>query len=93
MRELENMLFHMVRNNPRKLEQKEPVAPQDELVVHMLERAFDERRLNETQFKGNLKILWLTAHENTQQLLTTMFWKLGTDQVRKIDRKTIKFTA
>src|SRR4051794_9921140 len=82
MKEFEDLLYELVRNRPRKLERKEPVAPQDELVVHMLERALEDGRIDDEQFRANLKIVFLTAHENTQQLLNSMFWQLGSDQVR-----------
>jgi len=81
MKEFEDLLYNLVRNRPRKLSRKEPVASQDELVVHMLERALEEGKITEEQFRANLKITFLTAHENTQQLLSSMFWKLGNDQV------------
>lgn len=82
MQEFEDLLFDMVKNRPKKLARKEPVAPQDELLVHMLERAFEDGRIDEQQFRDNLKITFLTAHENTQQLLNSTFWQLGVDQVR-----------
>lgn len=81
MQEFEDLLYDMVRNRPRKLERKEPVKPEDELVVHMLERALEDGRIDDEQFRDNLKIVFLTAHENTQQLLNSMFWQLGKDQV------------
>ncbi|ERF73021.1 hypothetical protein EPUS_07115 [Endocarpon pusillum Z07020] len=80
MKEFEDLLYDLVRNRPRKLLRKEPVKPEDELVVHMMERALDEGIINEQQFRANLKIVFLTAHENTQQLLNSMFWQLGSDQ-------------
>lgn len=81
MQEFEDLLFDMVKNRPKKLARKEPLPPQDELVVHMLERAFEDGRIDEQQFRDNLKITFLTAHENTQQLLNSTFWQLGVDQV------------
>ena len=83
MNEFEDLLYHLVRNRPRKLQRKAPVAPQDELVIHMLERALEEGRITDEQFRANIKIVFLTAHENAQQLLNSMFWKLGTDTVSK----------
>lgn len=82
MQEFEDLLFNLVKNRPKKLARKEPLAPQDELLVHMLERAFEEGRIDEQQFRDNLKITFLTAHENTQQLLNSAFWRLGVNQVR-----------
>jgi xanthocillin biosynthesis cytochrome P450 monooxygenase len=82
MKEFDDLLYELVRNRPRKLERKEPVPPEDELVIHMLERALEDGRISDKQFRSNLKIVFLTAHENTQQLLNSMFWQLGSDQVR-----------
>lgn len=81
MKEFEDLLYHLVRNRPRKLERKTPVEPQNELVVHLLERALEEGRISDEQFRANLKITFLTAHENTQQLLNSTFWQLGHNQV------------
>lgn len=81
MKEFEDLLYDLVRTRPRKILRKEPVKPEDELVVHMMERALDEGVINEEQFRANLKIVFLTAHENTQQLLNSAFWQLGSDQV------------
>ena len=93
MKEFEDLLYHLVRNRPRKLGLKEPVKPEDELVIHMLERALEEGRINDTQFRANLKIVFLTAHENTQQLLNSAFWQLGSDQVSQIVFPSSSFHA
>lgn len=83
MKEFEDLLFNLVRNRPRKISHKEPVDSKDELLIHMMERAFEQGKINETQFRANLKITFLTAHENTQQLLNSAFWHLGKYQVPK----------
>ena len=81
MKEFEDLLYELVRERPRKLTRKSPVEPQDELVVHLLERALEEGRISDEQLRANLKIVFLTAHENTQQLLNSTFWQLGHDRV------------
>lgn len=81
MKEFEDLLYDLVRNRPRKVLRKSPVKAQDELVVHLLERALEEGTLSEEQFRANLKITFLTSHENIQQLLNSAFWQLGHDQV------------
>ncbi|KAI4154544.1 MAG: hypothetical protein LQ341_000327 [Variospora aurantia] len=80
MKEFEDLLYDLVRNRPRKVLRKSPVKAQDELVVHLLERALEEGTLSEEQFRANLKITFLTSHENIQQLLNSAFWQLGHDQ-------------
>lgn len=80
MKEFEDLLFDLVKDRPRK--NKGPVDPKDELLIHMMERALEQGKIDETQFRANLKITFLTAHENTQQLLNSMFWQLGSDQVK-----------
>lgn len=50
----------------------------EETVSHMLGSAFKSGRITEKQFRDNLKITFLTAHENAQQLVNSMFWQLGT---------------
>ncbi|EAW14843.1 cytochrome P450 monooxygenase xanG [Aspergillus clavatus NRRL 1] len=51
--------------------------PEEEQVVHMLVAAYRDGRLTQKQFKDNLKIVFLTAHENAQQLVNSMFWEIG----------------
>ena len=82
MKEFEDLLFNLVRNRPRKYSNKEPVDSKDELLIHMMERALEQGKIDETQFRANLKITFLTAHENTQQLLNSTFWHLGKYQVQ-----------
>lgn len=81
MQEFEDHLYTLVRNRPRKFSKKEVVDPKDELLIHMMERALEQGKIDETQFRANLKITFLTAHENTQQLLNSTFWELGKSQV------------
>ena len=90
MKEFEDLLYHQVRTNPRKFARKAPLQPQDELVVHMMERALENGTITDEQFRANIKIVFLTAHENTQQLLNSAFWKLGSDQVRARTRQITK---
>lgn len=82
MKEFDDLLYHLVRENPRKSERKKPLDARDEVVIHALERALDDGRITDHQFRSNLKLIALTGHETTQQLLNASIWKLGTDQVR-----------
>lgn len=69
MKEFEDLLYNLARNRPRKFSNKDPVNSKDELLIHMMERALEQRKIDETQFRANLKIAFLTACENTSQLL------------------------
>ena len=82
MHEFEDLLVELVRNRPRKskLDLAGEGAQSGDLVIHMMERALHDGILTETQFRANLKIVFLTAHENAQQLLNSTFWQLGTNQ-------------
>jgi unspecific monooxygenase len=73
--EFENLLVELIASRPRRTRR-----PEDEQVVHMLERARDEGRLTDAQYRANLKIVFLTAHENVQQLMTSMYYALGRNQ-------------
>ena len=94
MKEFEDLLCDLVRNRPRKLLEKSPLKPEDQLVIHLLETALEEGTISEKQFRANVKITFLTAHENTQQLLNSAFWQLGHDLVcgEIPDTKTIGLT-
>ena len=83
MHEFEDLLVELVRNRPRKskFDLAGEGAQSGDLVIHMMERALHDGILTETQFRANLKIVFLTAHENAQQLLNSTFWQLGTNQV------------
>lgn len=82
MKEFDDLLYHLVRENPRKSEREKPIDARDEVFIHALERALDDGRITDQQFRANLNLIALTGHENTQQLLNASIWKLGTDQVR-----------
>ncbi|OQD88048.1 hypothetical protein PENANT_c004G11078 [Penicillium antarcticum] len=75
MREFDNRLYETVmdmletRNTSK--------SKSEEMLSHMLGEAYKCGRITEKQFRNNLKITFLTAHENTQQLVNSMFWQLG----------------
>ncbi|KAJ5941632.1 hypothetical protein N7516_001800 [Penicillium verrucosum] len=79
MREFDNRLYAMIMNMLQKrTQEKPPQSEEKEMVSHMLGEAYTSGRITEKQFRDNLKITFLTAHENAQQLVTSMFWQLGT---------------
>ncbi|KAJ6084618.1 Cytochrome monooxygenase xanG [Penicillium sp. IBT 16267x] len=51
-----------------------------EQVVDLLDLALKEGQITEEQYRNNLKITFLTAHENAQQLLNSTLWELGNNQ-------------
>ncbi|KAI2713300.1 hypothetical protein CBS147354_7740 [Penicillium roqueforti] len=77
MREFDNCLYTMIMAMLHKRTQINPTQSKD-MVSHMLGEAYTSGRITEKQFRDNLKITFLTAHENAQQLVTSMFWQLGT---------------
>jgi xanthocillin biosynthesis cytochrome P450 monooxygenase len=50
-------------------------------VVDLLDSALEKGVINDEQFRTNIKITFLTAHENAQQLLNLTFWELSKSQV------------
>ena len=76
MREFDNRLYLMIMTMLHKRMQTNPTQS-GEMVSHMLGEAYTSGRITEKQFRDNLKITFLTAHENAQQLVTSMFWQLG----------------
>ena len=75
------MLYDLATNHPRLQTDKTEADTANQTVAHRLTLAYKEARLSERQYRGNLKIMYLTGHESVEQLLITLFWKLGTDQV------------
>ncbi|KAJ5180915.1 Cytochrome monooxygenase xanG [Penicillium capsulatum] len=74
MQEFGDLLVETVRQRP-------PMTSVDgEQVVDRLDRALKEGLIDEEQYRANLKVTFLTAHENAQQLLNSTFWELGNNQ-------------
>ena len=82
MKEFGDRLFAVGRSRPSKVVEKGSQDDQDIQVVHLLNSALDVGRITEKQYRDNIKITFLTAHENAQQLLNSAFWELGKNQVR-----------
>ncbi|KAF4635655.1 hypothetical protein G7Y89_g2450 [Cudoniella acicularis] len=76
MKEFEDKLYNIVLTNPRK-ERQATEKIKNKQVAQLLEEALDVGKINDTQFRANLKITFLTAHENVQQLMNSTFWELG----------------
>ena len=55
-------------------------SPEEKQVVDLLDEALASGRINMEQYRANIKITFLTAHENAQQLLNSAFWVLGQGQ-------------
>ena len=75
MQEFSDLLVETVRNR-----NKDAMGIDGEQVVDRLDRALKEGLINEEQYRDNLKVTFLTAHENAQQLLNSAFWELGNNQ-------------
>lgn len=75
MQEFSDLLVETVRNR-----NKDSLGIDGEQVVDRLDRALKEGLINEEQYRDNLKVTFLTAHENAQQLLNSAFWELGNNQ-------------
>lgn len=79
MSEFETRLVSAVRE--RLTTQREKGGTANDMVSHMLAEAHRAGRISEKQFRDNLKITFLTAHENAQQLINSTFWELGMNKV------------
>lgn len=71
MREFGDLLVQTLDQRPHR------DNPDGEQVVDYLDRALKEGRITEEQYRANIKVTFLTAHENAQQLLNSTFWVLG----------------
>ncbi|KAL8715431.1 MAG: hypothetical protein Q9220_000765 [cf. Caloplaca sp. 1 TL-2023] len=79
VRHFESLLCKLVQNRPRQTSEK-ATNTKSEQVIHLLERALKEGKITEKQYRDNLKITFIVAHENTQLLLNSMFYQIGLDQ-------------
>lgn len=78
--QFEKTLYELIQSRPgRSMEEK--LNPDKDQVVHMLERALKEGRITEKQYRDNLKITFIVAHENSQLLLNSMFHQIGANKV------------
>lgn len=80
VKRFENLLYEVIRDRPRTGSEKKHHSDNDQ-VIHMLEQALKEGKITEKQYRDNLKITFIVAHENTQLLLNSMFYQIGIDQV------------
>ncbi|KAI4095896.1 MAG: hypothetical protein LQ339_007134 [Xanthoria mediterranea] len=79
VKQFENLLYELIRDRPRTGSEKKHHSDNDQ-VIHMLEQALKEGKITEKQYRDNLKITFIVAHENTQLLLNSMFYQIGIDQ-------------
>ncbi|KAL8833229.1 MAG: hypothetical protein Q9170_004393 [Blastenia crenularia] len=75
----ESLLCNLVQNRPQHTSEKGSGADSDQ-VVHLLEKALKEGRITEKQYRDNLKITFIVAHENIQLLLNSMLYQIGLSQ-------------
>ena len=81
VQQFEELLYQLVRNRPKKaLSEKE--GSKSDMLVDLLDEALDSGRITDRQYRDNLKITFITGHENVQLLLNSLFWELGRNQVR-----------
>ncbi|KAI4254494.1 MAG: hypothetical protein LQ352_003069 [Teloschistes flavicans] len=76
VRRFESLLYKLIQDRPLKNCEKKSDASNNQ-VVHMLEKALKEGKITQKQYRDNLKITFIVAHENTQLLLNSMFYQIG----------------
>ncbi|KAL8721898.1 MAG: hypothetical protein Q9181_007609 [Wetmoreana brouardii] len=79
VRRFESLLCELIQHRPRTSSDEKPIGSNDQ-VVHMLEQALKEGKITKKQYRDNLKITFIVAHENTQLLLNSMFYQIGINQ-------------
>lgn len=79
MQEFGDLLVETVRSRSKVQDQPDSTESSDQ-VVDYLDQALEEGRITEEQYRANLKVTFLTAHENAQQLLNSAFYVLGQNQ-------------
>ncbi|KAL8949692.1 MAG: hypothetical protein Q9222_004221 [Ikaeria aurantiellina] len=79
VRQFELLLCNLVQNRPQHTLEK-GINTNSEQVIHLLERARKEGKITEKQYRDNLKIIFIVAHENTQLLLNSMFYEIGKNE-------------
>lgn len=69
---LDGVMIH-ASQNPEK---------QSDVVSFRLKHALDSGQLNLEQYQANLRMMFMVGHDNTEFLLTSAMWELGTNTVR-----------
>lgn len=80
MQEFGDLLVDTVRSSPKVQDKPDGLENSYQVVVY-LDQALEEGKINEEQYRANLKVTFLTAHENAQQLLNSTFYVLGQNQI------------
>jgi xanthocillin biosynthesis cytochrome P450 monooxygenase len=79
--EFGDLLYSTVNARPNK-QAAEKKTLEEKQVVDLLDAALEKGLINDEQYRANIKITFLTAHEDVQQLLNSTFWELGKSLVR-----------
>ena len=58
------------------------------MLADLLDNALDSGQITQQQYRDNLKITFITGHENVQLLLNSLLWELGKNQVRCLPHVT-----
>jgi xanthocillin biosynthesis cytochrome P450 monooxygenase len=81
VKDFENLLYQLVRNRSKHGSNEKQLSKSD-MLIDLLDDALDSGRITDQQYRDNLKITFITGHENVQLLLNSLFWELGRNQVR-----------
>ena len=63
------------------------------MLINLLDDALDSGWIADRQYRNNLKIIFITGHENVQLLLSSLFWELGRNQVSPLTNMTYHKTT
>ena len=88
VRNFEMLLCDLIRDRPG-MRSNEKDDTEGDLLIRMLEEARNTGRITEQQFRDNLKITFIVAHENIQLLLNSMFYQIGIRQVELSPSSTV----
>lgn len=83
VQDFEDLLYQLVRNRPRD-GSIEKQSAKSGMLIDLLDDALESGSITDRQYRDNIKITFITGHENVQLLLNSLFFELGRNQVRPV---------
>ncbi|KAL2363896.1 hypothetical protein RJZ56_003182 [Blastomyces dermatitidis] len=78
VKEYEDLLYEVVRNPRPRTVSRDSSASGERQVIDDLREALVCGKITETQFRANMKIVFVAGHEDVQHLLDSALYEMGT---------------
>lgn len=86
MKEYENLLYEVVQRPRPEATAGDSKTQHERQVIDDLQDALACGKITETQFRANVKIVFVAGHEDVQHLLNSTFYEIGTNTVSSANK-------